>query len=450
LAGIVRGARDGGRLIGVRDVGVEFAVQRDGASIAYEVFGNGPIDLVLAMGRFPIDLMWELPQLAEFLDRLGEMARVIAYDARGSGASDPMPTDPVSQVEMFAGDCLAVLDAVGCDRATFLGLYAGASGVFFAATYPERMRSLIVSHLRPSFPELRGLSIEQRRKMARALSTTRGLRSDNPRVAHDPVLQRWWGRARRATSPDAIARQMEWAAKVDIEPVLGTVRTPTLVLHRRENPLWDVETSRTAATLIPNARFVEVPGAELDMFLGDSGPVLAEIERFLSEPDAGVALDRVLATVLFTDLVSSTPQLAEMGDRRWRDLIATHDALVRTELDRYRGQEVRFDGDGVLATFDGPGRAVRCACAIRDAIGALGLDVRAGLHTGEIELRGDGIEGIAVVVGKRVSSTAGSGEVLVSRTVADLIAGSGIELLDKGEHELKGVPGTWRLFSVQD
>jgi class 3 adenylate cyclase len=444
------GVRDGERLIDVRDVEVEFAVQRDGASIAYEVFGNGPIDLLLTMGRFPIDLMWELPQLAEFLDRLGEMARVIAYDARGSGASDPFPADPVSQIEMFAGDCLAVLDAVGCDRVSYLSIYSGVAGVFVAATYPERVRSLILSHLRTSFPELRGIPIEQRRKMARALSTTRGLRSDNPRVAHDPVLQRWWGRARRATSPEAIARQMEWAAGHDIGPVLGTVRTPTLVLHRRDNHLWDVETSRAAATLIPNARFVEVPGGELDMFLGDTGPVLAEIEQFLAEPDAGIAHDRVLATVLFTDLVSSTPQLAEMGDRRWRDLIATHDAVVRTELDRYRGREVRFDGDGVLATFDGPGRAVRCACAIRDALGALGLDVRAGLHTGEIELRGDGIEGIAVVVGKRVSSIAGPGEVFVSRTVADLIAGSGIELLDKGEQVLKGVPGTWRLFSVRD
>jgi class 3 adenylate cyclase len=245
-----------------------------------------------------------------------------------------------------------------------------------------------------------------------------------------------------------IARQMEWAAESDYEPVLASVRTPTLVLHRRDNPLWDVDTSRAAAKLIPNARFVEVPGSELDMCLGDTRPVLAEIEQFLSEPDLGVAHDRVLATVLFTDVVSSTPQLAEMGDRRWRDLIATHDVLVRTELERFHGRAIRFDGDGVLATFDGPGRAIRCACAIRDALSALGLDVRAGLHTGEIELRGDGIEGIAVVIGKRVSTTAGRGEVLVSRTVADLIAGSGIELLDQGEHELKGVPGTWRLFSV--
>jgi class 3 adenylate cyclase len=431
-------------------VAVEFAVQRDGASIAYEVFGDGPVDLVLQMGRFPIDLMWELPQLAEFLDRLGESARVIAYDQRGSGASDPLPTTgPVSHVEVFAGDCLAVMDAVGCDRASHMSMYPSEAGAFLAATYPERVRSLILSHLRTSFPELRGLSIEQRRKIARVLSTTRGLRSDNPRVAHDPVLQRWWGRARRATSPDAIARQIEWAAETDFEAILGTVQSPTLVLHRRDNHLWDVETSRAAASLIPNARFVEVPGSELELFLGDTGPVLEEVERFLSVPDVGVAHDRVLATVLFTDVVSSTPQLAEMGDRRWRDLIATHDVLVRAELDRFHGREIRFDGDGVVATFDGPGRAILCACAIRDAVGALGLDVRAGLHTGEIELRGDGIERIAVVIGKRVSSTAGPGQVFVSRTVADLIAGSVVELQDQGEHELKGVPGTWRLFSVQ-
>jgi class 3 adenylate cyclase len=432
----------------VRDVEVEYAV-RDGASIAYEIFGSGPFDLVMISNRFPVDLMWDLPQLADFLDDLGTMGRVIAFDNRGSGASDPLPTtDSVAATESSAADCLAVMDAAGCERATIVQFYSGTTALWFAATYPERVRAMIISHIRTTFPEMRGFTTEQRKKMARALSTTRGLRSDNPRVAHDPVLQRWWGRARRATSPEATARQMEFAAATDIEGVLHTVRAPTLILHRSENGMYDVATSRAAASLIPHSRFVEVPGSEVDMFLGDTAPVLNEIERFLAEPDVRVSADRVLATVLFTDMVGSTAQLAARGDEAWRGVLDAHDTAAGELVLEYQGRVVKQTGDGTLATFDGPARAVRCAAAILDAAARQGMELRAGLHTGEIELRPSDVAGIGVHIASRVASRASAGEILVSRTVVDLTAGSGLEFESRGEHELKGVPGRWPIFAV--
>jgi len=435
----------------VRDVEVDYAVREDGASIAYAVFGDGPLDVVLIASRFPIDLMWDLPQLAEFLDRLGGIARVIAYDVRGSGGSDPLPlmTYGAAALERSAADCLAVLDATGCERVTLMQLNGGTTAVLFAATYPDRVRSLIVAHLRSSYPELRGYSTEQRKKMARALATTRGLRSDNRRVAHDPVLQRWWGRASRATSPDATARQMEWAAATDIEPVLGSVRPPTLVLHRRDNQLWDIDASRTAASSMPNARFVEVPGAEVDVFLGDTVPVLAEIERFLAEPEVHSVNDRVLATVLFTDMVASTEQLAVRGDDAWRKVLDDHDNMTARVVADYQGEVVKQTGDGILATFDGSSKAVLCAHALRSWLQQIDIAIRAGIHTGEIELRPSDVAGIAVHIASRIAALASPNEILVSRTVVDLTAGSGLQFEPSGEHQLKGVPGTWHTFTAQ-
>ena len=437
------------RLTDVRDVEVQYAV-RDGASIAYEVFGNGPVDLALHSSRFPIDLMWDLPQLAEFLDALGRIARVVMWDQRGSGASDPLPTtDGAAGMESAAADSLAVLEAAGFDRPTHMNLYSGPNEMFFAATYPDRVRSLIVFHLRTSYPELRGYSEDQRKKMARALATTRGLRADDPRVAHDPVLQRWWGRARRlGTSPEATARQMEWGAQADIEFLLGSVRAPTLVLHRRDNRFFDVETSRVASSLIPSARFVEVPGAEVDAFLGDTAPVLAEIERFLAEPKGHLVHDRVLATVLFTDMVASTEQLAARGDDAWRHVLEDHDKTAGRVVADYQGRVVKQTGDGILATFDGPARAVRCAAALFEAAARQGITLRGGLHTGEIELRSSDVAGIAVVVASRIAALADANEILVSHTVVDLTAGSGLHFEPRGEHELKGVPGTWPTFAA--
>ena len=438
------------RLPVVRDIDVEYAV-RDGASIAFEIFGSGPVDLLIQQTLFPIDLMWDLPQLADFMDALGRVARVIAYDPRGHGASDPLPTtDGAAGTESSADDMLAVLDAAGTDRVTIFDMTLGTTALSFAATYPERVRSLIFAQMRSSFPEYRSFSSAQRHKMARALATTRSLRSSNPRVAHDPVLQRWWVRARRLeSSPAERARSMEFAANVDIGSVIASVRAPTLVVHRRDNREWNIETTRAVAEQLPNCRFVEVPGSESEIFLGDTVPVLAEIERFLREEETTAHDDRPMVTVLFTDIVASTEQLAAVGDDAWRHILDEHDGALDDAVAAHRGRVVRNTGDGILATFDGPARAVRCAAAIRDVVAAHGIEVRAGLHTGEIELRDHEIAGIAVHIASRVSALAGPGEILVSRTVVDLTAGSGLTFEPRGEHELKGVPGTWPVFAAQ-
>ena len=436
----------------MRDFEVEFAI-RDGASIAYEVFGSGPVDLVLAVGTTaPIDLMWELPQLAEFLDGLGEVARVIAYDPRGFGASDSLPTtDGAAGLENQAADVLAVLDAAGSARATICNLMTAASfEVVFASTHPERIRSIILSNLRSSFPEMRGMSAERRLSIARWMATPAALKFFNPRVAHDPVLQRWWGRGHRlGGSPEQVARQMEYAAEIDIGSFLDQVRTPVLVFHRQGNQMWDIETSRATAARIPTARFVELAGSEADIYLGDTAPVLAEITRFLREPDEFVDDDhRRLATVLFTDIAASTEQLASVGDKAWRRVLDNHDDTIARTVGAYRGQVVKKLGDGILATFDGPARAVRCATAIRDGLFQQGISVRAGLHTGEIELRGGDVTGLAVHTASRISALADAGEILVSRTVVDLTGGSGITYDPLGDRELRGLPGSWPIFAA--
>jgi class 3 adenylate cyclase len=435
----------------VRDVEVEFAV-RDGTRIAYEVFGSGPIDLLVWTGaRFPIDLMWDLPQLAGFMDALGQLARVIVYDSAGSGASDPLPTtDGAAQMENGVADMSAVLDAAGSDRPSVFDFSIGSASVYVGAMYPERVRSIITNHLRTSLPEMRGYSTEQRKKMAQALASPRGLRSDNPRVGHDRELQLWWGRAHRlAASPDGLARMMELAAQADVGSLLEHVRAPMLVLRRGGNALFDAESTRAAAARIPNCRVVELPGTETDIFLGDTAPVLAEVTQFLRQEEGPVvADDRSLATVLFTDIVSSTEQLAAHGDNAWRHILDEHDHTTGRFVSQYRGHVIKQTGDGVLATFDGPARAVRCAIALLDRAHKQGVTLRAGLHTGEIEHRDGDVTGIAVHLAQRVSALADPNEVLVSRTVTDLVAGSGIEFTDRGEHQLKGVPGTWRLSAA--
>jgi class 3 adenylate cyclase len=432
----------------VRSVEVRYAV-RDGHSLAFEVFGDGPCDVVLTQSACPIDLLWDLPQLASFLETLGGFARVIASDPRGQGASDPILDPGAAAAETQCDDLLAVLDAADSQRATILSMSGGSYVVLFAATYPERVRSLITVHLRLSYPEFRGLSAERRTKLARALVTTQSLRAENPRVAHDPVLQQWWGRARRLlNSPEATARGLEFAAHIEMDSVASAVRVPTLVLHRRDNHLWDIETSRAAASRIPGARFVEVPGSETDIFLGDTTPVLTEIERFLREKHPDLADDRPLATVLFTDIVASTEQLATVGDNAWRHILDDHDDAVDRAVAAHRGRVIKKMGDGMLATFDGPARAVHCAEAIRDTFAERGIAVRAGLHTGEIEIRNDDVAGIAVHIASRVAALAGPGEILASRTVVDLTAGSGIAFDPRGDHQLKGVPGHWPIFAA--
>jgi class 3 adenylate cyclase len=429
-----------------------------GERIAYQMVGDGPVDILVTRPLlFPVDLMWDEPRLVFFLNRLSAFSRHVWFDTRGTGASDGIAqTEGGRLFESQVEDMVTVLDGVGWERAVLLGLGAVGPNPLFAAAHPQRTMALIMvnqnARMRRADDYPEGMSNEEVDERRESSPITGYPRWDllAPSVADDARFRRWVERARRLTCPpnDALAMR-RLATEVDQRAVLDSVHAPTLVVSRRDRP--GAETTRYLADHITGARYVEVEGRDLYPFVGDAGVVLDAIEEFVTGRLAAPPADRVLATVLFTDLVSSTPRVAEMGDRRWRNLIATHDALVRAELERFRGREVKFDGDGVLATFDGPGRAIRCACAIRDALGALGLEVRAGLHTGEIELRGDDdIAGIAVHIGQRVASHAGSGEVLVSRTVADLVAGSDIELLDQGERELKGVSGTWRLFSVRD
>ncbi len=390
--------------------------------------------------------MWDLPQLASFMESLGRMARVIVYDTRGIGASDP--SSGTAAVEDESDDLLAILDAAGSDRVTVFDMQTG-SGVLFAATYPERVRSLILAHFRSSYPELRQLSASDRVKLVMALRNPEILHDENPRVAHDPLLRRWWGRASRlATTPERQLRNIERAANIDWQPVLSTIRAPTLVLHRRDNRMWGIDQSREAASRIPGARFVELPGAENDLFLGDTRPVLAEIERFLNAPQADVEHDRPLATVLITDIVESTEQLVAHGDAAWRHLLDDHDQTMDHVVTAYRGRVVKQLGDGILATFDGPARAGRCAAAILDAARNHGIMLRTGLHTGEIEIRASDVAGIAVHIASRIAALADANEILVSRTVVDLTAGSGIQFVPRGEHQLKGVPGSWPTYAA--
>ena len=304
------------------------------------------------------------------MEALGRLARVITWDARGYGASDPIRSNRVRHTEVFADDMRAVLRAADSQRASLFDLgNGGASCPSYAATYPERVQSLILVNVRQSYPELGGLSALQRKRLAMRLRSPERLRFENPRAAHDPVVQRWWGHAVRLVhSPEQMARHIADAVSgSEMGSVLSALRTPTLVLHRRDNRVWDIETSRAAAAMIPDARFVELPGSENDIFLGDTAPVLAEIERFLAEPEVDVEHDRPLATVLFTDIVSSTEQLAERGDDAWRRILDDHDHTMDRIVTAHRGRVVRQTGDGILATFDGPARAVHCAAAMLDA-----------------------------------------------------------------------------------
>jgi class 3 adenylate cyclase len=431
----------------VRDAEVRFA-EHDGKWLAYEVFGSGPSDVLVWQAVCPIDLIWELPQLASFMETLGGFARVIVFDPLGQGASDPIEWGAAS-LERLSDTVLAVLDAAHVDRVTFFDTAFGVNAVPFAATYPQRVRSLILTNLRPFFPDVRGMSPAERREVARASYTIESLEAQNPRVSHDPVLRQWYLRAHRLlVSHETFLAQIDFAANIDVEPVLPVLRAPTLVLHRRDNPLWDIETSRAAATKISGARFVELPGSENDIFLGDTAPVLAEIERFLREPEIAAPPDRVLATVLFTDIVASTEQLAAGGDDAWRRTMDDHDRTMGHLVAAYRGRIVKPTGDGILATFDGPARAVRCAAEMIDAASQQGITLRAGLHTGEIEIRPTDVVGIAVHTANRIATLAEPGEILVSRTVVDLTAGSGLQFEPRGEHQLKGVPGTWPTFAA--
>ena len=425
-------------------------------SIAYQVAGDGPMDLVVVPGLVShVEAFHELPGYSRFVERLGSFARVITFDKRGTGLSDRVADAPSYEQRM--DDVLAVMDAAASKRAALFGISEGGPlGALFAATLPGRTTALITFGAfarvasAPDYPI--GLEREVGDQMGTALADSWGTGASlglfSASRAHDPQAQVLWAKMERlAASPGGIRSLMRILGEIDVRCVLPSVAVPTLVLHATGD-LFPVEVSRYLAEHIPGARWVELKGVDHYPWFGCVDPLVAEIEEFLTgvrpQPDA----DRVLATLLFTDIVDSTARAAEMGDRHWRELLEKHHALVRRELQRFRGREIDTAGDGFLATFDGPARAVRCAAAIRDAIAGLGLAVRAGLHTGECELVGSSVAGIAVHLGARIAALAGAGEVLVSSTVKDLVAGSGLSFADRGVHVLKGVPGEWRIFAA--
>ena len=428
-------------------------------NIAYQVVGSGPRDLVYVPGWVSnVELMWEEPELAAFLRRLASFSRLILFDKRGTGLSDRVPNDELPTLEQRMDDVRAVMDAVGSERAALFGHSEGGNMcLLFAATYPERTSALITigvyaKRLRsddyPWAPdaEARDREIEQ---VEREWGSFELAYYAPSRVGDEQFAQHLSAYLRRGASPGAAAALMRMNSQIDVRDVLPAIRVPTLVLHRTGDRDVNVEEGRYIAGRIPGAKFVELPGADHVFWARSADEVADEIEEFLTGARPVPELDRVLATVLFTDIVGSTERLAELGDRRWRELLAAHDAAVRRELERFRGSEVDTAGDGFLATFDGPARAIRCGLAIRDAVRGLGLDVRAGLHTGECELLGEKVAGIAVHTGARIAALARAGEVLVSATVRDLVSGSGIEFEDRGEQALKGV-GERRIYSVVD
>ena len=435
-----------------------YARSEDGY-VAYQVVWDGPLDLVFIFyWASNVDAMWEDPSLARFLRRLATFSRLLCFDKRGSGVSDPVPLAAVPTLEQWTDDVRTVMDAAGSKRAALIGhADGGQMAMLFAATYPERTSALILvdtcaRHLRDvDYPC--GLPAD---RVPRYLQRTEELWGTGrlldilaPSVAHDERFRRWYGRYERlAMGPRAIIATQAAYLERDLRGVLPSIRVPTLVLHRAGDRFIRAGNGRYLAEHIPGAQYVELPGEDA-LFVGDTEMLLGEMEEFLTGTRPVPEIDRVLATVLFTDIVGSTERAATLGDRAWRTLLDTHHGIVRQELERHRGREIKTVGDGFLATFDGPARAIRCACAIRDELRSLGIEIRAGLHTGECELLNDDVGGIAVHIGARVVATAAPAEVLVSSTVKDLVAGSGLRFVDRGVRSLQGVPGEWRLFAVE-
>ena len=438
---------------------VEFAWNGD-VSLAYQVVGAGPVDLLLVPGWFSnLDVQWESPHLARFLRGLSAQARLIITDRRGWGLSDRFSPREVPPLETLADDLGCVLDAAGSERAVVAtGYDTGLIAQFFAAAHPERVAGLVLIDSYVAYrateetPWMPGMDWWE--QFMQQVRDTWGRDSWSGGPVGDAVEREWFVRMQRACcAPGADVAELRRFVETSTADVLPAIRVPTLVLADRDagGGSFEMETARHIADRVPIARLVEFSGGDEFFWYGPADTVLREMSGFVASLHAEQAVfDRVLATVLFTDIVDSTAQAAALGDRSWRSIRERHDALVRGQLTRYRGREVKTMGDGFLATFDGPARAVRCAQAIVAGAGDLGIEVRAGLHTGEIELEGDDVTGIAVAIGARVGAIAQPSQVLVSQTIKDLTAGSGIVYSDRGEHELKGVPGPWRLHEAVD
>jgi class 3 adenylate cyclase len=422
--------------------------------IAYQVFGEGTVNVVLAPPFVSnIESYWESPDLVRWLLHFGTFARVAMFDKRGTGVSDRVAE--VAGLDQRMDDLRAVMDAAGMEKAALLGISEGGSlAALFAATHPERCGALILygSFARFSswFPTEDGFA-----QFLGYIDQAWGTGGTAAFFAHsrtnDPACVRWFGRFERlGASPSAAAAYMRMNSQIDISDIVSTIRVPTLVIHRTDDKAINVEGGRFLAEHIPGARYIELPGVDHAPMVGDNADEIVDaIQEFLTGSRAPVLVDRVLATVLFTDIVGSTEKAVALGDRLWHDVLDTHHATIRRNLSRFRGHEVKTTGDGILATFDGPARGVRCACAITDEIRPLGIEVRAGLHTGECEVMGDDVGGIAVHIGARVAALAGAGEVLVSSTVKDLVAGSGLRFGDRGSQSLKGLPGEWHIYAVE-
>ncbi len=430
----------------------------DGLSIAFQVHGDGPLDLVFVPGFVShVELIWEEPACARFLRRLMSFSRLIVFDKRGQGLSDRPGQPPTLEESM--DDLSAVMEAAECGRAAIFGISEGGPmSTMFAASYPERVASLVLygTYARmlkaPDYPE--GIS-EQALQNGEAM-----LRKDwggpvaldiwAPSVAGDPEFARWWARLlRQGTSPKGALSLLHLYREIDTRAILPSIGVPTLVAHRKDDRVVFERQGRYLAEHISDARYVELSGADHLGWTGDQDALLDEVEEFLVGSRRAHEPERALTTVLFTDIVGSTETAAKLGDRGWRDLMERHDSIVRRQLSVHRGREVKTMGDGFLATFDGPARAIRCAGAIRDDLSGIDLRVRTGIHTGEVELVGEDVSGMAVNIGARIGALAGPDEVLVSSTVRELVVGSGLDFAERGVHTLKGAPGEWSLFEAK-
>jgi class 3 adenylate cyclase len=422
------------------------------ARIAFQVLGEGPPDVVVVGGPAShLDLQWEDPETARARGRYGSFARAILFDRRGTGLSDPV--DRLPSLDLQMDDLDAVLDAVGVERVALIGAVEAGLCAMYAATHPERVSALVLINVAGSGEVT--LNDERRAQMLDLIENHWGegrfTQLFAPERARDERFAAWWARFERAcVSPLMARRLVDLNAHADVTGVLPTIRVPTLVLIRRDNPLVPVAAARAAASLIPDARVVEADGADLYNWPGADDPEMDLIEEFLTGRRPHRSAERVLATVLFTDIVGSTGHAAQLGDRAWRDVLDRHHAIVRELLDRFRGREIKTLGDGFVATFDRPAAAVRCSQEIVEQVDALGLSVRCGLHTGECEMLDGDVGGIAVHISARINALARGGEVLVSSTVKDLVVGSDLDFDDRAAHELRGVPGEWRLYAVSN
>jgi class 3 adenylate cyclase len=430
-----------------------------GDRIAYQVLGEGAPDLVLFPGSFGhLDIAWEDPGITLFCRTLASFCRLIVFDRRGTGTSDPLRPDPLPPWEAYARELAAVLDEVGAERAALLAeVDAGPTAIFFAATKPDRVSALILAHTTARFVATGdypvGLPAEVAEALVAQIDQLWGSEAlaamVAPSRAGDERFRRWFAKLNRAgANPRAAQAFLRALLEVDVRPALPLIQAPTLVLHRSDTRLIPVEHGRYLAEHIPRARLVELPGADPTLVWETPELVLDHIEAFLTGVRRVAAPTRILATVLFTDIVDSTARAGRLGDRRWRELLNVHDEVARRVVQEYGGHLVKTTGDGILATFDGPGRAIHCAAALTDELGGIGVQLRAGLHTGEVELRGGDVGGIAVHIAARVMAAARPGDILTSRTVRDLVAGSDIALRDHGTQPLKGVEGTWQLFAA--